>query len=76
MKIAVKIHGIAAVPNDAMAVSSFFIKSKGHSIHGGMRGELPRMHLLRGFRAENLGVSIFSILEMRDHEMSHIDRRR
>ncbi len=32
MQVAMKINGIAAVADDAMAVASFFVKTKGHAV--------------------------------------------
>ncbi len=72
MQIAVKINGISAVPDDPQAIAVFFIKTESHSRFGIIGTELARMHQPRGLIAQDAGITILSILEVRNHKPRHI----
>src|SRR5437764_1140536 len=44
VQVAVKILRVAAVPDNAVTIARFFIKSESHRIHAGQVFELARMH--------------------------------
>src|SRR5437667_4212223 len=53
--IAVEVLRVAAVPDDALTVATFFIKTESHTIYVGPYRVLSRVHELCGFRLQNLG---------------------
>ena len=58
-----KVDGIAAMADDVMAIAILLVKSQSHGIQFGMKAGLARVHLPRNFRAEDLSLLEFAILE-------------
>ncbi len=66
---------VSAVTDDAMAVSRFLVKAVGHAVEAVVGAEEAGVHELGGFRAKDLLVAEFAVLEMGDHEIAHVESR-
>src|SRR5205807_8946480 len=75
VQVAVKIDGVSSVSNDPVPAAALLIKPQRHSVHIGGESSLPAMHGQGSFRAQNLRVLKFSILQVRDHEAGKVCRR-
>ena len=73
MQVTVHVHRVAAVADDPMAVVVLLVESKHHPIqrrdHVGGRF----MHHFQRFRAKDARAVILAALQMRNHEMRHVD---
>src|SRR5215472_12757197 len=69
MKVAVEVDGVSAVPDDLMSVAVLLIKAQCHGIQLRVKAVLPRVHLSRSLRAQDLCALIISVLKMRNHEV-------
>src|SRR6185312_4917651 len=72
VQIAVEVHGVATMSDDAMPVARFLIEAQRHSIHLRIEPKLPRVHQLRSFWLENLFVFEPPILQVSNHESGDI----
>ena len=67
-------HRVAAVSEDAMSIARLFIEAQTHAVHVRQIGKLARVHHLCRFRLQDLSTLILPVLQMGDHEVSHVHR--
>ena len=72
MQVAVKNLGIAGVANNAVSIRGLLIKTMRHPVQAVVRTKEPGVHQRGGFRAQNLHTAKLSILQVGDHEVTHV----
>ena len=74
MQVAVESLSIAGMANDAVSVCGFLIKTMRHPAQAVVRTEEPGVHQRGGLRPQNLHTPKLSVLQMGDHEVTHVPR--
>src|SRR5690242_4886193 len=75
MQITVEVDSVTAVSDYSLTVSRLFVKAVAHCIRSIIQTKQPAMHQLGCRRFQYSGVAHLSVLQMRNHELSHIGCR-
>jgi len=75
VQVTVEINRVAAMANDSMTVSGFFVKTVRHPIRRRIQTEETAVHQTRSLWSEYSSAFVLSILQMRDHEARYIGGR-
>src|SRR6476646_3078466 len=72
MQVAVEVHSVSTVPDDAMRIARLLVESQAHSVKRLVQAKLARVHHLRRFRTKNLRIVELAVLQVSDHEVRHV----